>query len=70
LYVNFGHFQTCVIAVTITYAMILPILPLVPQKLISTAGEIDNPKPNFALFLAQTMDIVCSGGVGLSTRWA
>ena len=26
--------------------------------------------PNFALFLAQTIDIVCSGGVGLSTGWA
>jgi hypothetical protein len=28
------------------------------------------PSPNFALFLAQTLDIVCSSGVGLSTRWA
>jgi hypothetical protein len=38
---NFGGFQTCVIAITIVYALILPTLLLVPRKLISTAdGEI------------------------------
>ena len=41
LYDNFGGFQTCVIAITIVYALILPTLLLVPRKLISTAdGEI------------------------------
>jgi hypothetical protein len=44
LYDNFGGFQTCVIAITIVYAMILPILPLIPRGLVSTAdGEIGEP---------------------------
>jgi hypothetical protein len=36
------------------------VMPLLPSS----------SRPNFALFLAQTIDIVCSGGVGLSTGWA
>lgn len=40
LYDNFGGFQTCVIAITVVYALILPTLLLVPPKLIATAdGE-------------------------------
>lgn len=42
LYDNFGGFQSCVIAITIVYALILPTLLLVPRKLICTAdGEIN-----------------------------
>jgi MFS family permease len=41
LYDNFGGFQSCVIAITIVYALILPTLLLVPRNLISTAdGEV------------------------------
>jgi hypothetical protein len=42
LYDGFGGFQTCVIAITVVYALILPALLLVPRKLISTAdGEVN-----------------------------
>jgi hypothetical protein len=42
LYDGFGGFQTCVIAITAVYALILPVLLLVPRKLISTAdGEVN-----------------------------
>ena len=45
LYDNFGGFQTCVMAITIVYAVILPTIRLVPPKLIATAdGEISNPE--------------------------
>jgi hypothetical protein len=41
LYDNLGGFSTCVIAITIVYALILPTLLLVPRKLINTAdGEV------------------------------
>jgi MFS family permease len=41
LYDQFGGFQTCVIAITIVYALILPTLLLVPARLTATAdGEI------------------------------
>ncbi len=43
LYADYGGFQTCVIAITIIYALILPTLLLVPRTLIASAdGEIDN----------------------------
>ena len=37
LYDYYGGFYTCVIAITVVYAMILPILLLVPKRLIATA---------------------------------
>jgi MFS family permease len=40
LYDNFGGFTVCVIAITVVYALILPVLLLVPKQLIATAdGE-------------------------------
>jgi hypothetical protein len=40
LYDHFGGFTACVIAITAVYAMILPVLLLVPSHLIDTAdGE-------------------------------
>jgi len=44
LYDRFGGFGICVAAITITYALILPTILLVPRALIATAdGEV--PKP-------------------------
>lgn len=41
LYNNYGGFVVCVIAITVVYALILPILLLVPKELIATAdGQI------------------------------
>ena len=37
LYDHYGGFAVCVIAITIVYALILPVLLLVPQRLIATA---------------------------------
>jgi hypothetical protein len=37
LYGKYGDFTVCVIAVTIAYALILPMLLLVPKQLIATA---------------------------------
>jgi hypothetical protein len=37
LYDHFGGFAVCVIAITVVYALILPILLLVPKRLIDTA---------------------------------
>jgi hypothetical protein len=37
LYDKYGNFFVCVIAVTVAYALILPMLLLVPKQLISTA---------------------------------
>ena len=49
LYDSFGGFRTCVIAITIVYALILPTLLLVPRKLTATAdGEVDRPLPEVA----------------------
>ena len=43
LYDDHGGFQTCVIAITIVYALILPTLLLVPRELTATAdGEVDS----------------------------
>lgn len=40
LYDHFGTFTVCVIAITVTYALILPLILLVPKHLIATAdGE-------------------------------
>jgi hypothetical protein len=41
LYDNLGGFQTCVVAITIVYALILPALLPVPRTVTATAdGEI------------------------------
>ena len=37
LYDHFGGFTVCVIAITVVYALILPVLLLVPKRLIDTA---------------------------------
>jgi len=37
LYDHFGGFTACVIAITMVYALILPVLLLVPNRLIDTA---------------------------------
>jgi MFS family permease len=37
LYEHFGGFAVCVIAITVVYALILPVLLLVPKRLIDTA---------------------------------
>jgi hypothetical protein len=37
-------FQYCVIAITVTYALILPIIPLIPKHLTSTADGEPNPE--------------------------
>lgn len=42
LYDYYGGFQTCVLAITIVYALILPTLLLVPRGLVASAdGELD-----------------------------
>ena len=44
LYDDFGGFRSCVVAITIVYALILPTLLLVPRRLTATAdGEPDRP---------------------------
>jgi hypothetical protein len=37
LYEDYGGFAVCVIAITVVYALILPTLLLVPERLIATA---------------------------------
>ena len=37
LYDHFGGFAVCVLAITIVYALILPVLLLVPKSLVATA---------------------------------
>jgi hypothetical protein len=37
LYDQFGDFDVCVIAITVVYALMLPVLLLVPRRLIATA---------------------------------
>jgi len=44
LYDTFGSFTVCVIAITVVYALILPVLRLVPDDLIATA-DAKSPKP-------------------------
>src|SRR5271166_2287474 len=46
LYDHFGGFTVCVIAITIVYALILPVLLLVPKRLIDTADG-QTPKVAF-----------------------
>jgi hypothetical protein len=42
LYDHFGSFTVCVIAITVVYALILPLLLLIPRQLIATAdGEVE-----------------------------
>jgi hypothetical protein len=46
LYDRYGGFTVCVIAITIVYALILPVLLLVPKQLIATAdGQMPEYKP-------------------------
>jgi len=37
-------FQYCVIAITVTYALILPVIPLIPKQLTATADGERNPE--------------------------
>jgi hypothetical protein len=37
LYEHFSGFSVCVIAITVVYALILPVLLLVPKRLVETA---------------------------------
>ena len=39
LYDRYGGFEVCVLAITIVYALILPVLLLIPGKLIATADD-------------------------------
>ena len=43
LYDYYGGFTACVIAITVVYALILPILLLVPKNLIATADGQHSP---------------------------
>jgi MFS family permease len=44
LYDHFGGFGVCVIAITVAYALMIPVLMLVPKPLIATAdGEVARP---------------------------
>jgi len=45
-------FQYCVIAITVTYALILPVIPLIPKQLTATADGEPNPEEE-ALVLAE-----------------
>jgi hypothetical protein len=36
-------FQYCVVAITVTYALILPLVPLLPKRLTATADGEPNP---------------------------
>ena len=46
LYDHFGSFTVCVIAITVVYTLILPVLLLVPRRLIDTADG-QTPKVAF-----------------------
>ncbi len=46
LYAHFGGFTVCVIAITVTYALMLPVLLLVPKRLTATADG-ETPKVPF-----------------------
>jgi hypothetical protein len=39
LYDHYGGFTACVIAITVVYGLILPVVLLVPRQLIATADE-------------------------------
>lgn len=45
-------FLYCVVAITITYALILPLIPVLPKHLIATADGEPNPE-EYALVLAE-----------------
>jgi MFS family permease len=47
LYDHYGGFAVCVIAITVVYALILPTLLLVPQRLTATTDG-QTPEPGFA----------------------
>jgi hypothetical protein len=46
-------FLYCVVAITITYAMILPLIPLIPKQLLATADGEPNPVQESSM-LAET----------------
>ena len=48
-------FQYCVIAITVTYALILPVIPFIPKQLTATADGEPNPEEE-ALVLAEIGD--------------
>jgi len=43
LYDHFGGFGVCVIAITVVYALILPVFAMIPKALIATPDGL--PKP-------------------------
>ncbi|HUN84839.1 MAG TPA: MFS transporter [Terracidiphilus sp.] len=45
-------FQYCVVAITVTYALVLPLIPLLPKQMIATADGEANPEGD-ALVLAE-----------------
>jgi hypothetical protein len=46
-------FQYCVIAITVTYALILPVIPFIPKEITATADGEPNPEGD-ALVFAET----------------
>jgi len=46
-YDRFGGFGTCVVAITVTYAAILPLLLLVPKDLVNTKAGETPPEGSF-----------------------
>jgi len=48
-------FQYCVLAITVTYAMILPVIPFIPKQLTATADGEPNPEEEAAV-LAEIRD--------------
>jgi hypothetical protein len=45
-------FHYCVLAITVTYALILPVIPFIPKQLTATADGEPNPEEE-ALVLAE-----------------
>jgi len=43
LFDHYGNFTVCVVAITIAYALILPVLLLVPKHLTATADNLAPP---------------------------
>jgi len=45
-------FQYCVIAITVTYALILPVIPFIPKQIVTTADGERNPEEEFLVLKA------------------
>ena len=43
LYDHFGSFDVCVIAITVVYALMLPVMLLIPKELLATSDGEPNP---------------------------